>query len=142
MAKEKASMTIQAGSGAKKGYVVAGAILKCNRGTQPTRLKRPFSHGVYIKDKAQMNVGDHEPGVHISGFGNCFSSANPAVQNSEMVDIFGVKKAPCVPVILRPWIGGKQDVLVEGQPALLEHCTNACLYCGAITIENDGQNLE
>ncbi|MEC0235053.1 DUF4280 domain-containing protein [Paenibacillus kribbensis] len=140
MAEEQ--MILQANSADKKGYVVAGAILKCSFGTQPTRLKRPFSHGVYIKDKAQMNVSDYLPGDNISGFGRCFSLTNPAVLNSNMVDIYGVKKAPCIPMITRPWIGGKKDVLVEGQPSLTDQCSNSCLYCGFISIKNDGQNLD
>lgn len=83
---------IQAGRGSKQGYVVAGAILSCSFGTQPTRLKRPFSHGVYVKDKAQMNVTDYLPGTNISNFGRCSCPANPAVKSSDMVDIYGVKK--------------------------------------------------
>ncbi|ANF97583.1 DUF4280 domain-containing protein [Paenibacillus bovis] len=133
---------VQAGNGAKKSYVVAGAILSCSHGTQPTRLKRPFSHGVYVKNKAQMNIGDYLPGTNISSFGNCSCLQNPAVQSSNMVDIYGVKKAPCVPVLTRPWLNGKSDVLIEGQPALTHNCTHQCLYGGNIKIEDDGQELD
>ncbi|MEK3786504.1 PAAR-like protein [Paenibacillus sp. FSL K6-1230] len=133
---------LRPGKGSKLGYVVAGAILSCSFGTQPTRLKRPLSHGVYIKGKAQMNVGDCEPGVNISGFGRCWCKANPAVKASKLVDIYGVPKAPCVPVITGAWIGGKKDVLIEGQPALLQSCSNACMYGGMIRIDDDGQNLD
>ncbi|KAF6558368.1 DUF4280 domain-containing protein [Paenibacillus sp. EKM202P] len=133
---------IQAGRGSKQGYVVAGAILSCSFGTQPTRLKRPFSHGVYVKEKAQMNVGDYLSGTNIKNFGRCSCPANPAVKSSDMVDIYGVKKANCVPVITGPWIGGKSDVLVEGEPALLDQCSNACIYGGMIRITDDGQTLE
>ncbi|MCY9529456.1 MULTISPECIES: DUF4280 domain-containing protein [Paenibacillus] len=133
---------LQNGSGDKKSYVVAGAILKCSYGTQPTRLKTPLSHGVYVKNKAQMNVKDYIPGVNIINFGNCSSLMNPAVQNSTMVDIYGVKKAPCMPVIGLPWINGKSDVLIEDEPALLNTCTLRCVYCGLIEVEDDGQNLD
>ncbi|MEJ3720582.1 DUF4280 domain-containing protein [Paenibacillus polymyxa] len=133
---------VKPGTGAKKSYVVAGAILSCSYGTQPTRLKRPFSHGVYVKNKAQMNIGDYVPGVNIQSFGNCSSPFNPAVQASEMVDIYGVKKAPCVPVLTMPWLNGKSDVKIEGQPALTQNCIHQCLYCGHIQIENDGQELD
>ncbi|BFH17780.1 DUF4280 domain-containing protein [Paenibacillus melissococcoides] len=133
---------LKSGSGDKKSYVVAGAILKCSFGTQPTRLKTPLSHGVYIKNKAQMNIKDYKPGVNIIHFGNCSSPDNPAVQNSSLVDVFGVKKAPCIPLINMPWLNGKSDVLVENEPALLNTCTTRCIHCGLIQIENDGQNLE
>lgn len=134
--------TIHSGQGGKKGYVVAGAILKCSFGTQPTRLKRPYSHGVYVKGKAQMNIGDHVPGENITNFGRCSCPANPAVKSSHLIDIYGVKKAPCVPVISGAWIGGKSDVLIEGAPAMLDNCSNACIYGGMIRIEDDGQTLD
>jgi len=133
---------VQPGQGAQKSYVVAGAILSCSYGTQPTRLKRPFSHGVYVKDKAQMNIGDYLPSVNIKSFGNCSSPLNPAVQASKMVDIYGVKKAPCRPALTQSWLHGKSDVLIEGQPALTHNCTHQCLYAGNIKIEDDGQELD
>jgi len=58
------------------------------------------------------------------------------------VDIYGVKKAPCMPVIGLPWINGKSDVLIEDEPALLNTCTLRCVYCGLIEVEDDGQNLD
>lgn len=138
---EQAAQIHTAGE-ASKGYVVAGAILKCNCGTQRTRLKIPFSHGVYIKGKAKMTVEDYVPGIHIGSFGNCSNPLNPAVAASTMVDIYGVKKAPCVPVLTMPWLHGKGDTKVEGKAALLSHCTHKCLYGGDIVIENDGQQLD
>ncbi|BFH17763.1 DUF4280 domain-containing protein [Paenibacillus melissococcoides] len=133
---------IEPGKGAKESYVVAGAIVSCSYGTQPGRLKMLQSHGTYLKGKAQLNTGDFVPGINIPSFGNCFSPLNPAVQASNMVDIYGVKKAPCVPVVTIPWANGKGDVLVDGKPALLSRCTHQCLYCGTIRIENDGQDLD
>ncbi|MGG4552090.1 DUF4280 domain-containing protein [Paenibacillus humicus] len=125
----------------QKSYVVAGAILSCSCGTQLNRLKTPLCHGVHLKEKAQMNVADYEPMVNIIPFGNCFSMLNPAVQNGEM-DIEGLQKAPCVPVITERWAGGKEDVLIEGEPALLSDCTTFCIHGGLIQIEDDGQELD
>ena len=133
---------VEGGSGGKNSYVVAGAILTCEYGTQPTRLKLPYSHGVYVKGKAQTNVTDCVPGVNITSFGNCSCLMNPAVQTSHMVDINGVKKAPCMPVFTMPWLSEKSDVLIEGQPALLKSDQQKCLYGGLIRIEDDGQNLD
>ncbi|WP_413773645.1 DUF4280 domain-containing protein [Paenibacillus campinasensis] len=129
------------GGEAEASYVVAGAILSCSCGTQLTRLKLPYSHGVYVKEKPQMNIDDYVPNVNIINFGNCTNQLNPAVQNGQF-DTEGVQKAPCVPVITGPWINGKSDVLIEGSPALLSTCTNTCIYAGSlIVIEDDGQNL-
>ncbi|MOA12232.1 hypothetical protein D3C78_1322060 [compost metagenome] len=115
--------------------------MKCSCGTQYSRLKTPFCHGVYIKGKPQMNVDDFVPGVNIMPFGNCTSLLNPAVQMGR-VDINGVKKAPCTPKVTLPWRNGKSDKLIEGKAALLNHCTNMCAYFGTINIEDSGQNLD
>ncbi|CAH1202474.1 hypothetical protein PAECIP111893_01799 [Paenibacillus plantiphilus] len=125
----------------KKSYVVAGAVLVCNLGTQPTRLKMPLSHGVTIKGKAQMNVNDFVVNENIFPFGYCMSTINPEVQQNGKLDINGVKKAPCVPVITNPWLNGQHDVLIENAPALLNEGCNFCIHGGAILIDNDGQNL-
>ncbi|WP_042160186.1 DUF4280 domain-containing protein [Paenibacillus gorillae] len=123
-----------------KSYVVAGAVLSCNSGTQLSRLKMPLSHGVYIKDNAQMNVDDYKSGVNIMPFGYCCNPQNPAVQNGR-VDIEGVKKAPCLPIVDIAWRNGKTDKLVEGSAALLDHCTTSCMHGGEIFIVDNGQNL-
>ncbi|MNP52433.1 hypothetical protein D3C76_1468270 [compost metagenome] len=73
-------------------------------------------------------------------FGNCTSQLNPAVKSGQY-DIEGVQKAPCIPQIVSAWIGGKNDVLVDGEPALLSGCTNTCVFSGSIRIEDDGQEL-
>ncbi|MEK4063892.1 MULTISPECIES: DUF4280 domain-containing protein [Paenibacillus] len=130
----------QDGGGAEPSYVVAGAILSCTCGTQLNRLKVPYSHGVHLKEKAQLNVEDKNPMIHIMPFGNCTSLLNPAVQIGKL-DIEGRKKAPCVPGISTSWMDGKTDVLVDGHPALLSTCVNQCVYGGRIVIEDDGQEL-
>ncbi|WP_082063091.1 DUF4280 domain-containing protein [Paenibacillus sp. IHBB 10380] len=135
-------LSVESGSGDKNSYVVAGAILQCEYGTQLTRLKLPFSHGVYVKGKAQTHVADYVQGINIISFGNCACVHNPAVENSQMVDINGVKKSPCIPALTMPWLSEKSDVLIEGQPALLKSYKQKCLYGGLIHIEDDGQNLD
>lgn len=47
--------------------------------------------------------------------------------------------APCCPQIWSEWTEGKEDVLIEGKPALLGRCTLKCAYGGTITIESSGQ---
>lgn len=50
--------------------------------------------------------------------------------------------AECKPKIQTEWIDGKEDVLVDGKPALLGKCKLSCAYGGAITIYTSGQMEE
>lgn len=113
--------SLQPPSGAEKSYVVHGARTKCGNGSSPSLLVVPNSHGVYLKGQAQLNINDCKPNTNIKPFGTCKKL-----------------KGPCSPAT-GPWIGGKEDVLVEGAPALLNTCTNACKVGGAISITDDGQ---
>ena len=45
----------------------------------------------------------------------------------------------CIPVINMDWVDGKEDVLVEGEAALLGKCSLKCLYGGDITLYTSGQ---
>ncbi|MFX3633293.1 MAG: DUF4280 domain-containing protein [Candidatus Pristimantibacillus sp.] len=137
---EQTDVQVNSSNEDQKSYVVAGAVLMCNCGTQYSRLKMPLSHGVYIKGKAQMNVEDYIPNINIMPFGNCVNPSNPDVQNGR-VDIEGVKKAPCIPKVTLPWRNGKVNKVIEGSAALLNDCTNKCTFNGDIIIVDNGQNL-
>ncbi|GIO33472.1 MULTISPECIES: DUF4280 domain-containing protein [Paenibacillus] len=126
-------------------YVVRGAKLECSQGTNPGVLNAMYSHGVYIKNKPVLNVEDAVCGANIS-----------------KIYAFGLCKLkmglPCEPEIAfgSKWTGGKEDVLIEGAPALLSNSTLMC-SCksvgesissffggdsasgGIISIVNDGQ---
>ena len=120
-------------------YVVIGAILSCEFGDAPSTLKLPISHGVYLKNKAQLNIMDFEPNVNIMPFGMCDNLSNPAVAQATDANDGELTPVPCSPVITMPWINGKDDNLIENFPALLSKSTNACIYCGQIIVEDDGQ---
>ncbi|WGV58808.1 DUF4280 domain-containing protein [Brevibacillus brevis] len=109
-------------SAPKKSYVVAGAILTCDYGSQKNKLKTPFSHDVYIMP-----------------FGKCKCEKNPTVAAATAANNGVLKPMPCIPMVTMPWIEGKADVLVENHPALLNTSTNMCIYGGCIRIEDDGQ---
>lgn len=102
-------------------YVCRGAQLECDKGSKPSLLDMPSSHGVYRKDTPQMNIQDFKPMVNIMSFGLCDMTGNDCKPNT------GV------------WVGGKADVLVENQPALLSNCTTSCTLGGKIKIITDGQ---
>ncbi|WP_028590572.1 DUF4280 domain-containing protein [Paenibacillus massiliensis] len=101
--------------GGEKTYVVRGATLQCSQGTDPGVLNMTSSHGVYIKDKPVLSVEDAVCGANISekyAFGLCKV----------------LQGLPCEPQIEfgAKWTGGKEDVLIEGAPALLSNCTLTC----------------
>lgn len=104
----------------QKSYVVRGATTSCTLGSISSRLTLTKSHGVYIKDKAQLNIMDNHV-KNILPFGKC-----------------KVGKV-CIPTVARPWQNGKETVLIEGQPALLDSSICFCLRGGVIKIDNDGQ---
>lgn len=128
----------KSGSG-QYSYVVAGAKIKCSFGDKETVLTAPVSHGHYLKDKAVLNIMDFKPMANIFPFGMCSSLANPTVAAATAANNGRLQKMPCIPNVVSPWIGGKINVLVESQPALLNNCKNVCIWCGQITIQKDGQ---
>ncbi|CAM3599522.1 DUF4280 domain-containing protein [Marinicrinis lubricantis] len=132
---------VKENGGDQQSYVVAGAVLTCNCGTMRTRLTMPLSHGVYIKEKAQMNVMDYKPNVNIMPFGLCCTIKNPEVDEATKANNHVLTPMPCKPVIQMPWTNGKSDKIIEGQPALLSKSTTTCIHQGIITIEDDGQEL-
>lgn len=149
----------------KYSYVVAGAYLHCSCSDTYSVLTAPQSHGVYIGQKAQMNIMDFKPCTNVRSFGMCKSLKNPAVAAATastyglifallcpglaalnaVLNMIGihlpgpVKEMPCTPVITKPWEYGKINKLVENQPALLNISQNMCAYGGKITIVDDGQ---
>ncbi|MBG9944721.1 hypothetical protein ABD77_22725 [Brevibacillus formosus] len=134
-------INIQQSSAERKSYVVVGAILSCSSGSKQSRLKMPFSHGVFVKGKPQMNIMDFVPNVNIMPFGKCSSLQNPTVASATAANNGVLKPMPCTPLTTMPWVDGKADKMVGGHPALLNKSTNMCFYCGQIKIEDDGQDL-
>lgn len=127
------------GIGAGDSYVVNGAMTECTWGTMGSRLILPVSHGVFIKGKAQLNIMDFIPFYNVLPFGMCKSMANPAVVAIIAATQGSTRQVPCTPIVLTPWLKGKEDNLVENQQALLCSSMNMCLFCGLITINDDGQ---
>lgn len=60
--------------------------------------------------------------------------------DSEKENLAQYCAAECTPVINMEWIDGKEDVLIDGKPALLGRCTLTCSQGdGTITIYTSGQ---
>ncbi|GEB35757.1 MULTISPECIES: DUF4280 domain-containing protein [Brevibacillus] len=109
--------------GEEYSYVVRGATAKCSQGTDPGVLNLPTCHGVYSRGKPVMNVADHASGANIGCFGFCKLTGSQ-----------------CVPQTPEKWTDGKEDVLVDNEPALLSKSRLVCTASGIITIDKDGQD--
>lgn len=105
-----------------KTFVVEGAELKCTMGVETSKLMLPGEHGIYIHDKKQATVMDFIPMVNIGTFITC-----------------KVTKMPCVPVVVMPWINGRMDCTINGNPSLLSSSIAVCSCGGVIKITKDGQ---
>jgi len=120
-------------------YIVAGAKVKCSFGEQSVSLQLPLDHKIFINEKAQANITDFKPMLNIPPFGMCSSMANPTVAAATAANYGRLQKMPCIPVLTMPWIGGKADLLLGDQPALLKSACLNCQWAGQIKFEDDGQ---
>lgn len=153
----------------KDTYIVHCADTVCTMGLRPSKIVLRKSHGVYLKNQAQMTIKDQESETNVICFGGCVSAENPmtiqaakdisALINNEMgedfeeqvVDIFTVEgeggsnimqcAGECIPeIVSAKWDNEKEDVSVEpGQNALLGEATLTCKYGGIIKIVTSGQ---
>ena len=104
-------------------YVVDGAQLECTMGAAPSKRSVP-PHRVKLRGKGRANIGDSMPFSNIAPFGACKITSPPK---------------PCTPACAK-WISGKTDLLVDGEPALLNTDMNVCTAGGGIvTIKESGQ---
>lgn len=112
-------------------YVVRGAKMICNKGTDEKRINLPVSHGAYSKGNPIMIESDNEVGTNISSFGICSGNC-PSNGSSE-------KTKKCQIMILNKWMNTKADTLIEGAPALTTASILICAYGGVIRFITDGQ---
>lgn len=150
--------------GSENIYVVHNAVIQCTMGIRQSRLVLEKSHGVFIKDKAQISIRDKDAEKNIICFGGCHSSENPntvlvadQIQQDVRTEIqwdfegdilgaftvaegSGPQYLPCVgicePIIVSAqWDNGKPDVTIEqGHKPLLEYATLTCKYGGIIQV--------
>ncbi|WP_052410300.1 DUF4280 domain-containing protein [Paenibacillus durus] len=117
--------SVEAAAGAEASYVVRGAILECQCGSNPNLLNLPTCHGAYIQGQPLMNVADSKAVVNIPAtFGVC-----------EALD------KPCEPQVNMEWMNGKADVLIDGKAVLTSDSYIMCTKHaeGVIYIADDGQ---
>lgn len=153
----------------QESYIVHTAMITCSYAVRPSRVILPISHGEYIHGIDQLNISDSKPITNIQSFGVCRSPLNPSVQAAaeaikkevqerkksfmdKVMDFFSKKPEEdlgedlvkecagvCTPVIAMEWVDGKEDVLIDGKPALLGRCKLQCGYDGEIALYTSGQ---
>jgi len=89
----------------------------------------------HLRENPMANIMDHKPLINIKPFGQCKSLANPAVAAATAANSGNLQKMPCIPSTTSPWLQGKNDVLIKGQPALTDNCKCVCAWAGEIVIK-------
>lgn len=150
-------------------YIVHCAQIVCDMGMRPSYLVLKRSHGVYIKNMAQITIKDCSAVDNIIPFGGCMSPENPmtlaAAQEitkqvyeetgmdyqENAADLFMAETedgktvmqclGECMPIIVSvEWDKEKEDVYVEpGKKALIGAAALVCKYGGIIKIIDPGQ---
>ena len=121
-------------------YVCKGAKLKCSFGSsQPDLNIIHPAQPVNIGGGNKANIMDYKPMMNIQPFGQCKSLANPTVAAATAANQGVLKEMPCIPNTTTPWTPGSMNVMVKGQPALMDDCKLMCMWAGIIEITNHGQ---
>lgn len=118
--------------------VVAGALLSCAQGMMPAVLSVLPLNRVMVENKPAANVMDYKYPVNIPVFGMCRSPVNPAVVSATAAAMGVFTPAPCLPVLIAPWVPGSAKARIAGMPALTNTSTCQCSNGGVIHIVQPG----
>lgn len=121
-------------------YVCSGATMKCSMGTSQAKLTVLPTRTVYLTGQPMANISDHLTMANLAPFGRCRSLGFPATASATAANHGSLTPMPCMHNTPFPWMGGKNDYIVKGAPALLKSSTCQCMWGGTISIINDGQN--
>lgn len=120
--------------------VCSGATMKCTMGTSQAKLTVLPTRTVFLTGKPQANISDHLSMVNLAPFGNCRSMAFPATASATAAAQGTLTPMPCMHNTPFPWMGGKNDYIIKGDPALLKSSTCQCMWGGTISLVTDGQS--
>ena len=120
-------------------YVCSKAKIKCSYGDKISTLTVFPDRTISLTGEFQANISDHLSMQNIAPFGKCHTTSYPATGSATAAAHGKLTPMPCVPNTPFPWMNGKNDVLLKGQPALLKSSSCKCIWGGVITITNDGQ---
>ncbi len=122
-------------------YVCSKAKIKCSCGDRISTLTVFPDRTIWLTGQPQANISDHIPMRNIAPFGRCHTTRYPATGAATAAAHGKLTPMPCVPNTPFPWMGGKNDVILKGQPALLKSSTCKCVWGGTISITYDGQTI-
>ena len=120
-------------------YVCSGATLKCTMGDKTARLTVLPMRTIDLTGQPMANISDHISIVNLAPFGKCRSLGYPATASATAAHHGHLTPMPCVHNTPSPWMPGKMDYFVKGQPALLKTSKCQCMWGGMISITDDGQ---
>ena len=120
-------------------YVCSGATMKCTMGTNTAKLTVLPDRITYLTGKPQANISDHKSFVNLGAFGRCRSMGFPSTASATAAAQGTLTPMPCMHNTPIPWMMGKDDYIIKGQPALLKSSTCQCLWGGTISLVTDGQ---
>ena len=120
-------------------YVCSGAIMRCTMGNSTARLTVLPVRTVHLTGKPMANISDHLTMANLAPFGTCRSMGFPATASATAAAHGVLTPMPCVHNTPMPWMGGKLDYIVHGQPALLKSSKCQCMWGGTISLITDGQ---
>ena len=121
-------------------YVCSGAIMRCTMGTSQAKLTVLPIRTVYLTGQPMANISDHVSFVNLAPFGRCRSMGFPATASATAAHHGHLTPMPCMHNTPFPWMDGKNDYIIKGDPALLKSSTCACIWGGTISLVTDGQN--
>lgn len=120
-------------------YVCSGATMKCTMGTSNAKLTVLPIRTVNLTGKPMANISDHLTMINLAPFGRCRSLGFPATAAATAAHHGKLTPMPCMHNTPFPWMKGKNDYLVKGDPALLKSSTCQCMWGGTISLITDGQ---
>jgi len=120
-------------------YVCSGATMKCSMGTDLAKLTVLPSRTVFLTGQPMANISDHLSMVNLAPFGRCRSMGFPATASATAANHGSLTPMPCMHNTPFPWMNGKNDYIVKGDPALLKSSTCQCMWGGTISLVSDGQ---
>lgn len=118
--------------------VCAGAMMQCSFGVAPSSLVVLPVNRVFTTTPA-ANILDNIPMLNVPPFGMCQSMANPSVAAATAAALGVLTPMPCIPVTPAPWSPGSATVKLGGMPALQDSSKLNCVWGGAISINQPGQ---
>jgi len=113
--------------------------MRCTMGTSTANLTVLPIRTVNLTGPPMANISDHKSMVNLAPFGLCRSLGFPATAAATAAAHGHLTPMPCVHNTPVPWMGGKMDYLIKGQPALLKSCKCQCMWGGTISLVTDGQ---